>query len=224
MASKTGSYLRKTDRQRILSDLQEKGELELASEAIQKEAAEATQKRNRSQHCKIVKQESFGTGCLACGRDDDHANLLLCETCNAEYHTYVLPESPAGQDQVRSNGTYRFKNEGLRPSSIALFRCYHAQFSMWTILCPFANHLYFSWYFGTLYFLTSTIDIVWIHRWGQFPLEIGFAVSSAGRCRQSKASIKSKSILPWSLWGHFFLLYLPLFSHACQTTTIDRLL
>jgi hypothetical protein len=33
--------------------------------------------------------ESFGTGCLCCGADDDHANLLLCEGCNAEYHTYV---------------------------------------------------------------------------------------------------------------------------------------
>ena len=32
----------------------------------------------------------YGTGCLACGEDDDHANLLLCEGCNAEYHTYCL--------------------------------------------------------------------------------------------------------------------------------------
>ena len=34
--------------------------------------------------------KSYGTGCLACGEDDDHANLLLCEGCNAEYHTYCL--------------------------------------------------------------------------------------------------------------------------------------
>jgi hypothetical protein len=34
--------------------------------------------------------EAFGTGCLFCGVDDDHANLLLCEGCNAEYHTYVI--------------------------------------------------------------------------------------------------------------------------------------
>jgi hypothetical protein len=31
-----------------------------------------------------------GTGCLCCGEDDDHANILLCEGCNAEYHTYCL--------------------------------------------------------------------------------------------------------------------------------------
>ena len=29
-------------------------------------------------------------GCKVCHRDDDHENLLLCETCNDEYHTYCL--------------------------------------------------------------------------------------------------------------------------------------
>mmetsp|Transcript_15853 Transcript_15853/g.18068 ORF Transcript_15853/g.18068 Transcript_15853/m.18068 type:complete len:443 (-) Transcript_15853:275-1603(-) len=29
-------------------------------------------------------------GCRACGKDDDHAHLLLCEACNDEYHTYCL--------------------------------------------------------------------------------------------------------------------------------------
>lgn len=91
MASKTGSFLRTSDRQRILRDLQERGELELASESIQSEAAEAVQNQDGNQHDKIPEDESFGTGCLACGRDDDHANLLLCEACNAEYHTCVLP-------------------------------------------------------------------------------------------------------------------------------------
>ena len=31
-----------------------------------------------------------GTGCLVCGLDNDHANILLCERCNDEYHTYCL--------------------------------------------------------------------------------------------------------------------------------------
>lgn len=30
------------------------------------------------------------TGCLICGNDDDHNNLMLCEGCNDEYHTYCL--------------------------------------------------------------------------------------------------------------------------------------
>ena len=87
MASKTGSFLRTSDRQRILKDLHKKGELELASESIQSEAVEAVQKKCGEQLEKIAEDEPFGTGCLACGRDDDHANLLLCEACNAEYHT-----------------------------------------------------------------------------------------------------------------------------------------
>lgn len=29
-------------------------------------------------------------GCQTCKADDDHANLLLCERCNDEYHTYCL--------------------------------------------------------------------------------------------------------------------------------------
>ena len=29
-------------------------------------------------------------GCRICGRDEDHAHLLLCEACNDEYHTYCL--------------------------------------------------------------------------------------------------------------------------------------
>ena len=91
MASKTGSYLRKSDRQRILKDLREKGELEEASESIQNEAIEAAaiEEKNRNPQTSI-EGEAYGTGCLSCGRDDDHANLLICETCEAEYHTYCL--------------------------------------------------------------------------------------------------------------------------------------
>lgn len=33
---------------------------------------------------------AHGTGCLVCGLDNDHANILLCERCNDEYHTYCL--------------------------------------------------------------------------------------------------------------------------------------
>lgn len=33
---------------------------------------------------------STESGCQACGFDDDHANLLLCEGCETELHTYCL--------------------------------------------------------------------------------------------------------------------------------------
>lgn len=29
-------------------------------------------------------------GCRICGKDDDHGNLLICEFCGDEYHTYCL--------------------------------------------------------------------------------------------------------------------------------------
>lgn len=38
-------------------------------------------------------------GCKHCGKDDDHANLLICEQCEKEYHTYCvgLNEVPSGE-------------------------------------------------------------------------------------------------------------------------------
>jgi len=33
---------------------------------------------------------SDGSGCVVCKKDDDHAKLLICEACNAEYHIYCL--------------------------------------------------------------------------------------------------------------------------------------
>jgi hypothetical protein len=34
--------------------------------------------------------DSIESGCRICGFDDDHANLLLCEGCDKEVHTYCL--------------------------------------------------------------------------------------------------------------------------------------
>jgi len=34
--------------------------------------------------------DSIQSGCRICGFDDDHANLLLCEGCDTELHTYCL--------------------------------------------------------------------------------------------------------------------------------------
>ena len=39
---------------------------------------------------KSIPSGSGEEGCKVCGRDEDHANLLLCEACNEEYHTYCL--------------------------------------------------------------------------------------------------------------------------------------
>ncbi len=50
---------------------------------------------------------SIGGGCLKCGLDNDHANLLLCEVCNDEYHTYCLdPPLMSVPDSDFYCGTY----------------------------------------------------------------------------------------------------------------------
>lgn len=37
-----------------------------------------------------AKIELVEEGCLECGRDDDHGNLMICERCTREYHFYCL--------------------------------------------------------------------------------------------------------------------------------------
>ena len=80
-------------------DLEKNGELNShdVPESVRKEAAEVRKQHNSCSNDKI-REEQFGTGCLSCGADDDHANLLLCEMCNAEYHTYV--QNPNGSSIV----------------------------------------------------------------------------------------------------------------------------
>ena len=55
--------------------------------------------KKRSDNAKIRKDpvvdddtsvDSVESGCRICGFDDDHANLLLCEGCDTEVHTYCL--------------------------------------------------------------------------------------------------------------------------------------
>jgi hypothetical protein len=52
--------------------------------------AQTTAANRDSKPPAVTTANNFGTGCLACGTDDDHANLMLCEGCNDEYHTYCL--------------------------------------------------------------------------------------------------------------------------------------
>lgn len=71
MASQNGMFLQPDQRLSLILDIQREEEDKVESE----------------RHCE---HSAFGTGCLSCGEDDDHANILLCEGCNDEYHTYCL--------------------------------------------------------------------------------------------------------------------------------------
>ena len=82
MAGRNDTFMKEEERIALVEELRGKGELTTGNipyalrDAVRKAA--------------VVEQHIFGTGCLSCGEDDDHANLLLCEICNDEYHTYCL--------------------------------------------------------------------------------------------------------------------------------------
>lgn len=52
-------------------------------------SVEIIDKRNTFEKCAGTGKNKT-EGCRSCKRDDDHPNLLLCEVCNDEYHTYCL--------------------------------------------------------------------------------------------------------------------------------------
>ena len=83
MASKTGMFLRDEERVSLIQELKNKGEIKPG--AVPEAILESASKLDS-----VPAEASFGTGCLTCGEDNDHANLLLCEGCNDEYHTYCL--------------------------------------------------------------------------------------------------------------------------------------
>jgi len=78
MASKSGMFLNEDERKRLIQALEASGDLPRSTS---------------SGDFPVVGDD---TGCLICGRDDDHSSLMLCEGCNDEYHTYCLdPPLPA---------------------------------------------------------------------------------------------------------------------------------
>ena len=52
--------------------------------------AVAVDKSNAKSPTTIFGLPNVDMGCRVCQRDSDHANMLLCESCNDEYHTYCL--------------------------------------------------------------------------------------------------------------------------------------
>ena len=79
MASKSGMFLDEEERQKLIRSLESSRSSATAGPPRQT----ATPLGN-------------DTGCLICGKDDDHNNLMLCEGCNDEYHIYCL-EPPLSQ-------------------------------------------------------------------------------------------------------------------------------
>ena len=103
MASRTGMFLKAEQRIELIQELKRQGELlnnnndvdDVGGNNNNNILGEDTFKTTETLDTTTEKTSpplpvQFGTGCLCCGEDDDHANLLLCEACNDEYHTYCL--------------------------------------------------------------------------------------------------------------------------------------
>mmetsp|Transcript_38276 Transcript_38276/g.84038 ORF Transcript_38276/g.84038 Transcript_38276/m.84038 type:complete len:473 (-) Transcript_38276:63-1481(-) len=94
----TRASTRKTSNSRSNSGLHSTASNLRAQQGSRKEAARAmgskspaaAQKPHPDGHHHTAAALDNGTGCLVCGKDDDHPNILLCEGCNDEYHTYCL--------------------------------------------------------------------------------------------------------------------------------------
>lgn len=80
MASRNGMFLKKNERESLIRKLESNGISVISVSPL----------TQQQQNHNIKEVSSFGTGCLCCGEDNDHANILLCEACNDEYHTYCL--------------------------------------------------------------------------------------------------------------------------------------
>uniref|UniRef100_A0A7S4JZN6 PHD-type domain-containing protein n=1 Tax=Odontella aurita TaxID=265563 RepID=A0A7S4JZN6_9STRA len=96
-----------------------------------------------------------GTGCLSCGADDDHANLLLCEACNDEYHTYCLdpplrsvPEGDFFCDNCKPFHSHAQADDGLNDSVGVLSPAFTSRFGeiIWA-----AGGVGFGWWPACIY-------------------------------------------------------------------------
>lgn len=99
-----------------------------------------------------VESDIYGTGCLACGEDDDHANLLLCEGCNAEYHTYCLSPPlravPAGDWFCAKCKLPLFEDDGLDRLVTALPPAFTSRFGE---ICWAQGGVGFGWWPAFIY-------------------------------------------------------------------------
>ncbi|CAA6670639.1 unnamed protein product [Spirodela intermedia] len=83
---------------------------------------EATRNRNDLHHANEVPRAPWEEGvCKVCGIDKDDDSVLLCDSCDSEYHTYCLnpplSKIPDGNWYCPSCVVVQCKNQGSSPSS-----------------------------------------------------------------------------------------------------------
>jgi hypothetical protein len=107
MAGREASFLDPEERAKLLKEMDHIGvnrgarsrkksktrtieqEVAAATAAAVAEVEAAMHKTTGPPHTRNDNDEQQ-SGCFVCKLDNDHPNLLLCEGCNGEYHTYCL--------------------------------------------------------------------------------------------------------------------------------------
>lgn len=156
MASRNGRFLPEDERDSLIRELKYMGELKKGKtpkEILDKAASLSGNGCTNGHHPAAAAADvSFGTGCLSCGEDDDHANLLLCETCNAEYHTYCLSPPlravPAGDWYCAECKIPAFEDDGLDRLVTALTPEFTARFGE---ICWAQGGVGFGWWPAFIY-------------------------------------------------------------------------
>lgn len=107
---------------------------------------------DEKQRAALISNLNEEEGCAVCGFDDDHANLLLCEGCNGEFHTYCLhpplQSVPTGDWFCARCKEPSFENDGLDELISALSPNYTERFGE---VCWASGGTSFGWWPSMIY-------------------------------------------------------------------------
>jgi hypothetical protein len=102
MAGRQASFLDPEERAKLMEETEDLGAKRSVRSRnrttrikVSAASAAAVTELEAARHNRGPAEEQTGdgepmSGCFVCKLDNDHSNLLLCEGCNGEYHTYCL--------------------------------------------------------------------------------------------------------------------------------------
>jgi hypothetical protein len=97
MAGRQASFLHPEERAKLLKEMDNNRSVRPRKRSTRSVELESTNAAVVAVKAAIIQKTGPGggngeqqSGCFVCKLDNDHPNLLLCEGCNGEYHTYCL--------------------------------------------------------------------------------------------------------------------------------------
>jgi len=91
MAGRADSFLNAQERVKLLKEVA--GENTTTSSSATSSGSRSKRKTANNKKTVVAATKAAAppdSGCHVCRLDNDHTNLLLCEGCDGEYHTYCL--------------------------------------------------------------------------------------------------------------------------------------